>query len=267
MFRLLVVLLFFCLCLAWVDTKEQESEKYIMKRGAFSEREGKQLQKGKNTAKGKKKSNKRRNTLDRNTKKKRKALLKKVSKGKTKEAKQDLNNRQQRTRLSKPISNMAEKNIKTWKANKKTKRKKESKSRKSKNPNSNNNGKGKARNKKENKKDKRMKYVKRKSKKNKRRFQKKEKKQSKKKRKKQLRNPTCESKLAEYSSQYEKKARTMERVLTRIGNRRKFLKNKNKKKEEFNGNFKILLSTLGGNISAPECSGEKDTKFSGNCIS
>ena len=80
---------------------------------------------------------------------------------------------------------------------------------------------------------------------------------------KTLKQKDCKEKLKDYSSLYQKRARSLERRLTRIGFWITFLQRKIKRKDEFHGSYKILLSALGGNESAPTCNGDKNTKYAG----
>ena len=80
-----------------------------------------------------------------------------------------------------------------------------------------------------------------------------------------LRDKTCEEKVEVYSGQYQKKARTMERRLKRLGERWfDLLQKKILKKDEFSTSYEILLASLGGNITTLECNGDKSTKYAGN---
>ena len=74
----------------------------------------------------------------------------------------------------------------------------------------------------------------------------------------------CKEYLSDYSKDYNKRARTMERRLTRITNWITFLGRRIRKKDEFIASQKLLLSALGGNKSAPSCNGKTNTKYSGN---
>ena len=85
-----------------------------------------------------------------------------------------------------------------------------------------------------------------------------------KKKTKTLRDKACEEKLKDYSGQYQKQARTMERKLTRLGFWITFLQKRIQKKDEFSTSYEILLAALGGNTTTPACNGDKSTKYAGN---
>ena len=222
----------------------------IMKREAASEKKGKLSQSRKHQAKKLKKSNKGQNKLNENAKKKRKPQLKKESKRKRKmnKTKINLNNRQERTKIYKSFKTKGKRTSKGKKGKKKSNSKKKSRSRKLINLKYKTNQVN-TKNIQQNKKAKTRENAT-----GKQRYRKKN--------KRKIQREDCESNLTSYSIQYEGKARNMERQLARIENRQKFLKNKNKKKEEFNRNYRILLSALGVDQSVSECFRGKHSKFS-----